>query len=552
MSITSELTPKSKAPTMHTIYIPRDTTTLSLGADKVAKVIEHMTNKKNLPLNIVRNGSRGLYWLEPMIEVATEQGRVSYGPVTVDDVESLMESQCWLENENHPLYLGLTEDIPYLKKQQRLTFSRVGIIDPLSIDDYSAHGGFVGLKQALTNSAQQIVTTVTESGLRGRGGAAFPTGIKWQTVLNTPAEQKYIVCNADEGDSGTYADRMIMESDPFCLLEGMIIAGLAVGATVGYIYLREEYPLAHEVLNKAIDRATEENYLGDNIQGSGKAFTIEIRLGAGAYICGEETALMESIEGKRGMVRAKPPLPAINGLWQQPTVINNVISLASVPIILSKGGSYYRDFGMGRSRGTLPFQLAGNIKHAGLVELAFGPSLNTLLQEFGGGTRTGKPMKVVQVGGPLGAYLPESQWDTALDYEAFTHIEAVLGHGGIVAFDESVNLGEQARFSMEFCAIESCGKCTPCRIGSTRGVEVIDKILNEVSTEDKLSTIRDNNIELLEDLCDTMVHGSLCAMGGMTPFPVMSALKYFPEDFSRSNSADANANLSTVNLTKQV
>lgn len=552
MSITSELTPKSKAPTMHTIYIPRDTTTLSLGADKVAKVIEHMTNKKNLPLNIVRNGSRGLYWLEPMIEVATEQGRVSYGPVTVDDVESLMESQCWLENENHPLYLGLTEDIPYLKKQQRLTFSRVGIIDPLSIDDYSAHGGFVGLKQALTNSAQQIVTTVTESGLRGRGGAAFPTGIKWQTVLNTPAEQKYIVCNADEGDSGTYADRMIMESDPFCLLEGMIIAGLAVGATVGYIYLREEYPLAHEVLNKAIDRATEENYLGDNIQGSGKAFTIEIRLGAGAYICGEETALMESIEGKRGMVRAKPPLPAINGLWQQPTVINNVISLASVPIILSKGGSYYRDFGMGRSRGTLPFQLAGNIKHAGLVELAFGPSLNTLLQEFGGGTRTGKPMKVVQVGGPLGAYLPESQWDTALDYEAFTHIEAVLGHGGIVAFDESVNLGEQARFSMEFCAIESCGKCTPCRIGSTRGVEVIDKILNEVPTEDKLSTIRDNNIELLEDLCDTMVHGSLCAMGGMTPFPVMSALKYFPEDFSRSNSADANANLSTVNLTKQV
>lgn len=552
MSITSELTPKSKAPTMHTIYIPRDTTTLSLGADKVAKVIEHMTNKKNLPLNIVRNGSRGLYWLEPMIEVATEQGRVSYGPVTVDDVESLMESQCWLENENHPLYLGLTEHIPYLKKQQRLTFSRVGIIDPLSIDDYSAHGGFVGLKQALTNSAQQIVTTVTESGLRGRGGAAFPTGIKWQTVLNTPAEQKYIVCNADEGDSGTYADRMIMESDPFCLLEGMIIAGLAVGATVGYIYLREEYPLAHEVLNKAIDRATEENYLGDNIQGSGKAFTIEIRLGAGAYICGEETALMESIEGKRGMVRAKPPLPAINGLWQQPTVINNVISLASVPIILSKGGSYYRDFGMGRSRGTLPFQLAGNIKHAGLVELAFGPSLNTLLQEFGGGTRTGKPMKVVQVGGPLGAYLPESQWDTALDYEAFTHIEAVLGHGGIVAFDESVNLGEQARFSMEFCAIESCGKCTPCRIGSTRGVEVIDKILNEVSTEDKLSTIRDNNIELLEDLCDTMVHGSLCAMGGMTPFPVMSALKYFPEDFNRSNSADANANLSTVNLTKQV
>lgn len=517
--------------TLPTFYIPRDTTALSLGADKVAKVIEHIANKNNLPLNIVRNGSRGLYWLEPMIEVETERGRIAYGPVTVDDVESLMESLCWLENENHPLYLGLTEEIPYLKKQQRLTFSRVGIIDPLSIDDYCTHEGFAGLKQALNNSAQQTVSTVAESGLRGRGGAAFPTGIKWQTVLNTPSAQKYIVCNADEGDSGTYADRMIMESDPFCLLEGMIIAGLAVEATVGYIYLREEYPLAHEVLNKAIDIATQENYLGDNIQGSGKAFTIEVRLGAGAYICGEETALMESIEGKRGMVRAKPPLPAINGLWQQPTVINNVISLASVPTILSKGASYYRDFGMGRSRGTLPFQLAGNIKQAGLVELAFGPSLHTILQDFGAGTRSGKPMKSVQVGGPLGAYLPESQWHTALDYEAFTSIDAVLGHGGIVAFDDSVDMGEQARFSMEFCAIESCGKCTPCRIGSTRGVEVIDKIF----ASDKDEATFEESMTLLEDLCETMVHGSLCAMGGMTPFPVMSALKYFPEDFNSSD-----------------
>lgn len=510
------------------LYIPRDTTALSLGADKVAQIIEHIADKNELSLQIVRNGSRGLYWLEPMIEIETEKGRVAYGPVTVDDAEGFMESLCWLENDKHPLYLGLTQEIPYLKNQQRLTFSRVGIIEPLSLDDYCSHDGFSGLKQSLNSSAQEIVNIVTESGLRGRGGAAFPTGIKWQTVLNTAAEQKYIVCNADEGDSGTYADRMIMESDPFSVIEGMTIAGLGVGATKGYIYLREEYRLALEVLNKAINRAMEENYLGENIKDSGKSFSIEVRLGAGAYICGEETALMESIEGKRGMVRAKPPLPAINGLWQQPTVINNVISLASVPIILSKGANYYKDFGMGRSRGTLPFQLAGNIKQAGLVELAFGPSLNTLLQEFGGGSRTGKPIKAVQVGGPLGAYLPSNQWETALDYEAFANINAVLGHGGVVVFDDSVDMAEQARFSMEFCAIESCGKCTPCRIGSTRGVEVIDKII----TQDMPIDIVNKNIELLEDLCETMIHGSLCAMGGMTPFPVMSALKYFPEDFS--------------------
>jgi formate dehydrogenase iron-sulfur subunit len=515
-----------------TVYIPRDTTALSLGSDKVARSIQQMADENNLPLHIVRNGSRGLYWLEPMIEVETERGRIAYGPVTEEAVENFMAGECWLENENHPLYLGPTEEIPYLKNQQRLTFSRVGIIDPLSVDNYCALDGFAGLRIALQDSAQQIVTTVTDSGLRGRGGAAFPTGIKWQTVLNTPAEQKYVVCNADEGDSGTYADRMIMESDPFCLIEGMTIAGLAVGATQGYIYLREEYRLAEKILNEAIAIAAERNYLGNNILGSGKAFTVEVRLGAGAYICGEETALLESLEGKRGMVRAKPPLPAIKGLWQQPTVINNVISLASVPIILSRGADYYKNFGMGRSRGTVPFQLAGNIKQAGLVELAFGPSLNTLLQDFGGGTRTGKPMKAVQVGGPLGAYLPASQWDTELDYEAFTDIDAVLGHGGIVAFDDAVDMGEQARFSMEFCAVESCGKCTPCRIGSTRGVEVIDKIRKGDSAE--------ANTELLKDLCETMVHGSLCAMGGMTPFPVMSALKYFPEDFNSSGPSSSN------------
>ncbi|MCY1359479.1 NADP-reducing hydrogenase subunit HndC [compost metagenome] len=412
-----------------------------------------------------------------------------------------------------------------MKKQQRLTFARAGITDPLSIDDYRAQDGFKGLENALKREPQAIVDEVKASGLRGRGGAAFPTGIKWQTVLDAPAEQKYIVCNADEGDSGTFADRLVMECDPYMLIEGMTIAGLAVGATQGYIYLRSEYPVAHRILDEAIARAEATGYLGDNILGSGKRFDLEVRLGAGAYICGEETSLLESLEGKRGLVRAKPPLPAIVGLFGQPTVVNNVLSLAAVPFVLDKGGAAYADYGMGRSRGTLPLQLGGNVKRGGLIELAFGTTLRELMEDFGGGTYSGRPLRAVQVGGPLGTYLPESQWDTPIDYEAFAAIGAVLGHGGVVMFDETVDMAEQARFSLEFCTVESCGKCTPCRIGSTRGVEVIDRI--------RAGEDREANLALLTDLCETMVDGSLCAMGGMTPFPVQSVMKHFPEDLQR-------------------
>ncbi|MEH6550264.1 MAG: NADH-ubiquinone oxidoreductase-F iron-sulfur binding region domain-containing protein [Pseudomonadales bacterium] len=503
------------------VYISRDTTAVSLGADKIVAELE----RQNENIEIIRNGSRGLFWLEPMVEVDTAKGRVAYGPVQKHDVESLLASSFLQGASQHELYLGLTEEIPYLAKQQRVTFSRVGVIDPVSLDDYRAHGGLTGLEKAIELSSQQIVDEVKDSGLRGRGGAAFPTGIKWQTVLNAVSPKKYIVCNADEGDSGTFADRMLMEGDPFCLIEGMIIAGLAVGADQGYIYLREEYPVAHQIFNEAIEVAIAAKLLGSNVLGTGRAFNLEVRLGAGAYICGEETSLLESLEGKRGMVRAKPPLPAIVGLFGKPTVVNNVLSLASIPDILANGASQYQGYGVGRSRGTLAFQLAGNIKYGGLVELAFGPTLKTLLEDFGGGTRSGRPMRSVQVGGPLGAYLPQEQWDTSLDYEAFTAIGAVLGHGGVVAFDDSVDMAEQARFSMEFCAIESCGKCTPCRIGSTRGVEVIDRICNNEQ--------REENLELLEELCDTMINTSLCAMGGMTPFPVQSALQHFPEDFNK-------------------
>jgi formate dehydrogenase iron-sulfur subunit len=509
------------------VYIPRDSSALSMGAEKVAAAIVLEAKKRGLEITIIRNGSRGLYWLETMVEVATDQGRVAYGPVKVKDVASLFEADflnVLSSNASaHPLSLGLTEEIIWLKKQQRLTFARVGITDPVSLDDYIAHDGYKGLKKALTLSGAEIVKAVTDSGLRGRGGAAFPTGIKWNTVLGCQADQKYIVCNADEGDSGTFSDRMIMEDDPFVLIEGMTIAGIAVGATQGYIYLRSEYPHALKALNEAIAKAEAAGYLGESIYGSAYTFNLEVRRAAGAYVCGEETSMLESLEGKRGLVRFKPPLPAIEGLFGKPTVVNNVISLATVPIILDKGAQYYADFGVGRSRGTLPIQLAGNLKHGGLVELAFGITLRELLYDYGGGSATGRPIRAVQVGGPLGAFLPESQFDTPLDYEAFSNIWAVVGHGGIVAFDDTVDMAKMARYAFEFCAIESCGKCTPCRIGSIRGAEVIDKIIAGKDTV--------KNIKLVRDLSDTMLNGSLCALGGMTPYPVLSAMNHFPEDF---------------------
>ncbi len=502
-----------------TVYVPRDSSSLSVGAEAVAQAISGCRPD----VAVVRNGSRGMYWLEPMIEVETSSARIAYGPVSAAAIPELL-ARGLLKGTSHPLCLGPTEEIPYLKQQERLTFARCGITDPLSLPDYADHGGgFRGLERALTLSPDAIVQVVIDSGLRGRGGAGFPTGIKWRTALRAVADQKYIVCNADEGDSGTFADRMIMEGDPFVLIEGMIIAGLAVGANQGYIYVRSEYPHAFRTLQRAVGIARENGYLGNDIRDSGKRFDVEVRLGAGAYICGEETSLLESLEGKRGQIRYKPPLPAIEGLFGKPTVVNNVISLATVPIILDKGADFYREFGVGRSRGTLTIQLAGNVKHGGLVEKAFGLTLREAIYDFGGGTASGRPVRAVQVGGPLGAYFPESLLDTPLDYESFTAKKGLLGHGGIVVFDDTVDLAKQARFAMEFCAIESCGKCTPCRIGSTRGVEVIDRIIG--------SQDRARNLELLDDLCELMLDGSLCALGGLTPYPVLSAMRYFPEDF---------------------
>lgn len=521
------------------VYVPRDATALALGAESVARAITREAQARGAPVQLVRNGSRGMFWLEPLVEVATESGRLGYGPVCAADVPSLFEAD-FLHGGAHRLALGRTEEIAYLKRQERLCFARVGVTDPLDLDDYLAHGGYRGLQRALDMKPAEIVQTVTDSGLRGRGGAAFPAGIKWKTVLEAPLSptgpgrggaRKYIVCNADEGDSGTFSDRMLMEGDPFLLIEGMTIAALAVGADQGYIYLRSEYPHAWRALNQAIATAYERHYLGANLLGSGKRFDLEVRLGAGAYICGEETSLLESLEGKRGQIRYKPPLPAVKGLFGQPTVVNNVITFASVPVILERGAKFYQDYGMGRSRGTLPLQLAGNIRHGGLVEKAFGLSLRELIYDYGGGTASGRPVRAVQVGGPLGAYLPEAQFDTPLDYEAFAKIGAMLGHGGVVVFDDTVDMAAQARFAMEFCAVESCGKCTPCRIGSVRGVEVLDRIRAGVD--------RERNLALLRDLCETMTHASLCAMGGLTPNPVLSALNHFPEDFAARRASAA-------------
>jgi len=504
------------------VYVPRDSAALAVGADEVATALQAEFAKRGLSIELVRNSSRGLFWLETLVEVQTPQGRVAYGPVAPEDVPGLLDAGL-LTGSAHALCHGLTEQIPYLARQERLTFARMGITDPLSLADYEAHGGWAGLRAALAKDGAAVVDEVLQSGLRGRGGAAFPAGIKWKTVRAAKPGQKYVVCNADEGDSGTYSDRMTMEGDPFMLIEGMTIAALAVGASQGYVYIRSEYPHAIGVMNEAIARAEAAGYLGANVCASGQAFHLHVRKAAGSYVCGEETAMLESIEGKRGIVRAKPPLPAMEGLFGQPTVINNVITFASVPIILAKGASFYKGYGMGRSTGTLPIQLAGNIKQGGLVEKAFGVTLRELIFDYGGGSRSGRPVKAVQVGGPLGAYVPESQWDLPLDYEAYAAVGAVVGHGGIVVHDDTADMAQLARYAMEFCAIESCGKCTPCRIGSTRGVEVIDRI---ASGQD-----RPQQIQLLRDLCDTMVNGSLCAMGGMTPYPVLSALDHYPQDF---------------------
>ena len=502
---------------MTRVFVPADTAARALGAEAVVRTLHGVAQTRNTPIEIVRTGSRGMHWLEPLIEVETPQGRVGYGPVGAADIPGLVDAGM-LEGKQHARSIGIVDAHPWLKRQTRITFARCGIVDPLSIDDYKKHGGLDGLRKAHALGPNATIEALIRSGLRGRGGAGFPTGVKWKSAAEAKGDRKYIVCNADEGDSGTFADRMLMEGDPFALVEGMAIAAFAVGASKGYVYARSEYPHANATFARALEAARHAALIG-------KGFNIELRIGAGAYVCGEETALLESLEGKRGQVRAKPPLPVHEGLFGKPTVVNNVLSLATAPWILANGADAYAAIGFGKSKGTMPIQLAGNVKHAGLFEVPFGLTLGQLVEEVGGGSASGRAVRAVQCGGPLGAYFPRALFDTPYDYEAFAARNGLIGHGGIVVFDDTVDMAAQARFAMEFCAVESCGKCTPCRIGSTRGVEVIDRIVKGEQ--------REMNLTLLEDLCKTLKLGSLCALGGFTPYPVLSALRHFPEDFGR-------------------
>ena len=499
-----------------TVYVPRDAAAKAMGADVVTAAIAGQAEARGLSVRIVRNGSRGLLWLEPLVEVQTAAGRIAYGPVSLADVPSLFEAG-WLDGAAHPLRLGPTEEIPQLKRQRRLTFRRCGLDAPL------APVPWLGLETALEMPPQAIVQQVADSGLHGRGSAADPAGNLWRTVAQAPSARKYVVCNAGGGDSGSFADRVLLEGDPYLLIEGMAIAALAVGAARGFVYVRSEYPHAVASLERALRAAREAGVLGCSMLGSGKSFELELRVGGGSHVCGEDTAMLESLEGRAGVVRAKPPLPAASGLFGQPTLIHDVLAFAAVPTLLEKGAAFYRDVGGGRSRGTLPFQLSGNIRHGGLFELPFGLGLRELVFEIGGGTRSGRPVKAIQVGGPLGAYVPESQWDLPLDPDAYAAKGLVLGRGGIVVHDDTVDMAQLARFAMEFCAVQSCGKCASCRIGSTRGVEVVDRIV--------MNHRRPQYVRMLRALCDAMRSGSQCAIGGMTPLPVLSALDHYPQDF---------------------
>ncbi|WDF72314.1 NADH-ubiquinone oxidoreductase-F iron-sulfur binding region domain-containing protein [Novosphingobium sp. KACC 22771] len=502
---------------MMIVRISDDSLALALGADALAAAFTAAG------ASVERVSSWGMHWLEPLVEV----DGIGYGPATVDDVAAILDG-------TSALNIGPIAQHPFIKPQQRLTFARAGRTRPLSLEDYEATGGWSGLRRAQAMSGEAVIAEVTQSGLRGRGGAGFPAGIKWNTVAKAPGDRKYVVCNADEGDSGTFADRMLMEGDPFQLIEGLAICAHAVGAQTAYIYTRSEYPHAIAKLRAAIDLAA----------AIIAPLHMEVREGAGAYVCGEETSLLNSIEGKRGVVRAKPPLPALEGLFGCPTVVNNVLTVAAIPHILSEGGAAeYAALGVDRSLGTKPIQLAGNIKHGGLYETAFGIRLHDLVYTIGGGTASGRPVKAVQVGGPLGAYIPPSQFDLPFDYEAYARADALIGHGGVVVLDDGADMGRLARFAMEFCAVESCGKCTPCRIGSTRGVELLDRIragakvldpvgaLPQMHNAPKVARTADQDIALLEELCETMKFGSLCALGGFTPYPVLSALRHWPEDF---------------------
>ena len=497
---------------MKRMYIPQDTAARAVGAERLAKAWA-----KERDIELVRTSSRGAFYLEPLVEVDGPDGRIGWPRATESDLSSILQGK-----GGTPI-----ATIPFLAKQTRVTFDNFGETRPLSLAGYRSHGGFEGLEEALSLAPQEIITEIKKSQMRGRGGAAFPVWRKWQAAMETAADQKYVVANGDEGDGGTYCDRMIMEGEPFRLIEGMLIAAKAIGATKGYIYCRHEYPAAARTVQEAIDILTRAGCLGEEALGrnarAGGQFTIEVFVGAGSYVCGEETALLQSLEGKRGMVQAKPPYPAVSGLYEKPTLVSNVLTFATIPSILKRGGEWHALLGTEHSKGTIPLQVGGRVKQPGLVEIPFGLSLEEVIEDFGGGMATGARFKAVQVGGPLGSLFTRAGLQTKICYEAFAQAGAILGHGGIVVFDQETEMLELARHFMAFTADESCGKCTPCRVGSVRAREILDGIMQGRG--------RPGDLELLADLGETMKQASLCALGGRAPYPVLTAIEHFRKEF---------------------
>ena len=486
------------------LYLSNDTSSIAAGAQRLAEAWQSRPD-----IELVRTSSRGAFFLEPMVERDSPEGRVAWCHVTLDDLPKILAGTGAIP----------VAALPFLSKQTRHTFATFGVTEPLSPEAYQAHGGCAGLCAARQLSPSAIIEEIKMSRLRGRGGAAFPVWKKWDVAATTPADRKYVVANADEGDAGTYCDRMVMDGDPFRLIEGMLICARAIGAEAGYIYCRQEYPAATASLHAAILAADAAGWL----ESDGRRFSIEVVSGAGSYVCGEETALLESLEGRRGVVRARPPHTAQSGLYGRPTIVSNVLTFATIPNILARGGAWHASLGTEGSRGTIALQLGGRVKQPGLIEVPFGRTLREVLDQFGQGMADGARLKAVQVGGPLGSLFTDAQLDIPICFDAFANADAILGHGGIVVFDDETDMLELSRHLMAFVADESCGKCVPCRIGSLRAREILEAIQRGQATAAELA--------LLTELGDTMKATSLCGLGSRAPYPVLSALEQFPVEF---------------------
>jgi len=530
---------------MSSVYIGMGTCGLATGAKKVETAVSAWADKTGREITIIPTGCVGYCQVEPIMDIVTDEGiRLSYGNVTEKNVEALLDSVLVNRNYGTENLLGqykndkaaipglpFINEHPFFKKQVKYVLRNCGVINPESLLDYKAQGGFKGLERALKLSQKEVIEEVLKSGLRGRGGAGFPTGKKWEFAYVNEADKKYVICNADEGDPGAFMDRSLMEGDPFSLIEGMMIAGYAIGADEGVIYCRAEYPIAIQRLSHAIETLKKEGLLEKPISG-GFTFKLRIKKGAGAFVCGEETALMNSVEGKRGMARPKPPFPAKSGLFGCPTVINNVETFTNVPHILREGWEDLASLGTGTSKGTKVFALTGKVSNTGLVEVPMGTTLREIIFDIGGGIAGGKKFKAVQSGGPSGGCIPEQYLDTQIDYESLKQIGAMMGSGGLVVMDNETCMVDVAKFFLAFTTKESCGKCIPCREGTQRLYEILESITTPYRkmTEEQ-NLLRFNMIMNMENLAGVIKETSLCGLGQTAPNPVLSTLKYFREEY---------------------